>query len=229
MEKAEAQEINCENRIDFRTLVYIYLCQHPESTKASIAKQLGMTPITLTRAIAAGKQGVSESLVPGIIKLMSELDFSDFSEKLSTIQKVEDQHNRAERIGHLKNIVSQRLSCSLSELTNVGFMAFCWGGKDGDKKYFGEIPNGSRKMSSQMIRPRVIRCLNMITRIPGSDEIILFYYTPAVLSLLLDETALQKYDHSHKITAVQVDLDREKVISEFVLCDPKKELPQVVF
>lgn len=209
---------NIAKHIDFRTLVHIYMCQHPESTKASIAERLGMSPITMTRAIAAGKQGVSESLVPGVFELMSELDFSDFSKKFIFIRMMTEEQNRYERISHLKKIVVNYMKCDLSELIDHNIMLFYLDGKIGERKYFGEI------LGEKVNHMGIIQRFDTIFRTPGNDEVFLFYYDEKTFSKLLSTVRkIGRFNSTHKITLVQVDLEKEKIISEYILYDPEKK------
>ena len=223
----EKTEKEIAEQVYFRTLVYVYLCQHPESTKANIAERLEISPITMSRAIAAGKDGVDESLVAGALELMGELDFTDFTEKLSAIQEIEDQRRRHERITQLKKIVAHRLKCDLFDFTDTGIMAFSIDDKNGNKKYFDEIPGDSEKESYQSIRSRIVSSFNMIARLPGNGEVFLFYYNHKSFSVLCDEMSSQKYDFSHKLTVVQVDVEKGRVVSEFILHDPKRRLAPI--
>ena len=78
-EITRTMEQDIAEKIDFRLLVYLYMCQYPESTKADIAKRLGITPITMSRAVAAGKKGIDKELVAKVLELIRELDYNSFS------------------------------------------------------------------------------------------------------------------------------------------------------
>lgn len=76
-----------KNDFDLRWFVYAYTYQHSEATKASIAEKLGISAITLSRAIVPGKKGIDPAWVPMILDMMDEIDYR---EAVSTLQKQEE-------------------------------------------------------------------------------------------------------------------------------------------
>lgn len=219
-------EEEISERINFRLLVYLYMCQHPEVTKASIAQRLGITPITMSRAIAAEKKGIDKELVPGVLELMSEVDFSGLILEANRVQRMLLDQERYDREKKVRSILCKKLSCSPDRLvSNSGvpiFADFVLTKEDGIKRYFDEKPGDATK-----VRLSMRHTLLNISRIPGNEEITLLCYNQDALSMLMGKymgKMLIQANLTHPMTVMLVDLDREEIAAEYILYEPGKEL-----
>lgn len=212
--------------INFRLLVYLYMCQHPEATKASIAQRLGITPITMSRAIAAEKKGIDKELVPGVLELMSEVDFSGLMSEANRVQRMLLDQERYDREKKVRSILCKTLSCSQDRLVSNSrlpiFADFVLTEEDGTKRYFDEKPGNATH-----VRLSMRNTLHNISRIPGNEKITMLCYNQDALSMLMGkyiEKMLMQANLTHPITVMLVDLDREEIAAEYILYEPGKEL-----
>ncbi len=209
--------------LDFRLLVYLYMYHFPEATKASLAARLGITPITMSRAIASGKKGVDEALVPGVKELMKELDQSEVWAGITNINETNRLRGKADREQKIKDIICEHLGCSQdswqynSGPLNLDYILIT----DHGKRYFSE-KIGDRSN----IRVTMPRTLNAIARIPGEEEVTLVCYSEAALQELMSERIIREIEAAkltHPITVMLMDLEGNKVNAEYILYDPQKQ------
>lgn len=210
--------------ISFRMLVYLYICQYPTATKASLAARLGIAPITVSRAIAEGKRGVDQTLVPEVMEIIRELDFSKLLKEINLIRQVLWEQERYEREKQLQKILSDELSDQgVLEHGDVVPFGMDWmlQKKDGSKRYFVEQSGNPKN-----VRLYIHNTLGGISRTPGNDEVTLVCYSQEALQQLMSRQvtkAITECKPTHPITVMSIDLEQEKILAEYILYTPGKE------
>ena len=81
-------------RVDLRTLVYVYMAQHPGMTQTSVAEKMGVGQVSLSRALASDKQGIKDDMIPGVLELLRGIDVRNFSRNWLAIQRTLALKNR---------------------------------------------------------------------------------------------------------------------------------------
>ena len=218
-------ERSIAENIDLRLLVYLYMYQHPEATKAGLAARLGIAPITMSRAIAAGKKGIDKDLVPVVLELLQELDYSDLSNGMNKIRFLWMEQGRYEREGLLREILCRKLNLSADHwqpdraATNLDYVLVQ---EDGKKRYFNEIPGDAGNVYRHLPRAML-----SISRIPGEDEVTMVCYAPETLQEMMSRRTAQmikSYNPTHPITVMLMDLEQAEITAEYILYTPGKEL-----
>lgn len=84
-------------RVDLRTVVYMYLAQHPGMTQTSVAEKMGVGQVSLSRALVSEKPGLKDEMISGVIELLGEIEPRSFSRHLFAIDRAIAMQNRISR------------------------------------------------------------------------------------------------------------------------------------
>ena len=210
--------------IDFRLAVYFYMYQYPETTTASLAERLGISPVSLSRAIALGKKGVDKELIPGVLELLKELDVPAIQVADFRIMEIIREQERFERNLKTQKIISKHMGDSLKNWKwrkfpgVLDYVVDCGGGA---KRYFDEVTSYRDRLWRMLPHQ-----LSGIARMPGSETITFLCYSEDVYEKLISDRALDEIVRSeivrtkHTVTVMLLDLDKEEVVAESILISP---------
>lgn len=226
-EITRTMEQDIAEKIDFRLLVYLYMYQHPEATKVDIAKRLGITPITMSRAVAAGKKGIDKELVPKVLELIRELDYNSFSMDMYYIKDFKNKQSKLERADKLRKILCGTLNCNMDNWQDTSALPLSADyvlNLDNEKKrYFFERTNRHNSTS-------FYKTINLISRIPGNEDVTFICYTHGILKMLMGKRTLDimsGYKIKHPVTVMLMDLENERIEAEYILYDPERKLEPI--
>lgn len=209
------------NDLDFRFVIYAYMYQHPEATKASIAKRLGIAPITLSRAIAAEKKSIDNALVPGVVELLHEIRFDDFSREAARARRIYQEQYRHEVEIKVIPVLCKYFGCKdqvlqTDILSNEGMLIDSSGKKiyinlDCDR-FFN--PDDLERVACNM------------NRICGTEKLVLLCTIKRSFRQLTSPLFIErvgKYKIRHYVTAILFDPEKEEVVTEYIVHDPENE------
>ena len=210
--------------LDFRFVIYAYTYQHPEATKASIAERLGIAPITLSRAIAAEKRGVDKALIPGVIELLNEIRFDDFSREVDRARMIyREQHQHDVEIKAIPALCKY-FGCKDQEL-QIDTLPY-----DGDRML---VRDQEKKIYIDLICDRSFNTASLVNyayshicRVSGVEKIVLLCdnrktFQQMTSRIFIDTIAKTRI--RHYVTAIWFDLEKEEVIAEYIVYDPGNE------
>lgn len=207
--------------LDFRFVIYAYMYQHPEATKASIAERLGIAPITLSRAIAAEKRGVDKALIPGVIELLNEIRFDDFSREVYRARMIYREQYRHEVEIKAIPVLCKYFGCKdqvlqTDILSNEGMLIDSSG-----KKIYINL-DCDRSFNTDELE-RVAYNMN---RICGTEKLVLLCTMKRSFRQLISPyfiEKIEKYRIRHYVTAILFDFEKEEVVTEYIVHDPENE------
>ena len=210
------------NDLDFRFVIYAYMYQHPEATKASIAERLGIAPITLSRAIAAEKKGIDKALVPGVVELLHEIRFDDFSREAAGARLIYQEQYRHEVEIKAIPILCKYFDCKDQDLqTDVfphdGMLVNAQG-----KKIYVNLLCGRSFDTASLDR----FAFSNICRVSGAEKIVLLCDTKQLFKQMTSPSfidTIERFRTRHYVTAILFDLEKGEVVAEYIVHDPENE------
>lgn len=222
---SEIKKLIMDN-LDFRYLIYLYMYEHPEATKASIAKRLGIAPLTLSRAIASEKNGVDEQLVPGILELIHEINWEDEHRANVRLKSIASDQLRYEDEQKMCPVLCERLKCRESTWRK-SIYPFDYQGTDDRGRNIFIVMGGTSRLVRRPDKytARRYEVYSRIAHVPGNEDVYILFATEREFKNNLNSkdgvALLTEVKSKHKVTIMLFDLDKYQIEMEYIIYDPE--------
>lgn len=208
-------------RLDLRWLVYLYMYQNPNATKASIAERFGIAPITLSRALTSDRKGVDEALVPVVVEMIKELRMVDLRKAMNQVEQLFSRQYRYEVDGKLKPVLLKYFDCD-----EDGWKA------DSFPFNYVLITRSEKKIYVYQLCGRSLNSTQYahvfyeICRVAGKDPVCIICDTKQQFRACTQQSIyeiLRNANTQHPVKILHFDVETGDIITDYNVYDPNNE------